>query len=141
MHWRLILPNLVYFVGAYLIFLTIIVAPSKDCIWFGLGVYGSFAIALISAWGYTYKFIKSSLSRWREFLQITIAKIIFFLIWGSLTIIGLDYAMESACPSEATFTEFKESGAALFFLILFSIAFSLSLIINFLFWLVEVRNK
>jgi hypothetical protein len=146
MKWRLILPNSVYFVIAYLVFLSILMTPAKSCTWFNFGVYGSFAIAIICAWLYTYKFIQTSLPRWQEFMQITVAKLVFFFVWGVTTIISLDFAIESACRGkeffpQATLVEFKEYGAGLLVLILFLASFGFSLIINLLFWIVERKNQ
>ncbi|HLO83412.1 MAG TPA: hypothetical protein VK203_00180 [Nostocaceae cyanobacterium] len=120
--------------------------PSSDCIWFSVGVYGSFGIALICAWGYTYKFIQNSQTHFLQFIHLTIAKIIFFCIWGLATITSIRLAMQSVCPNtlfsaHTSGTQFNQYGDISLFLLLLLIAFGLSLLINILFGLVELFNR
>ncbi|HLP90908.1 MAG TPA: hypothetical protein VK184_20280 [Nostocaceae cyanobacterium] len=144
MIWRFFLPNFTYFLLAFLIFLNF--TRPDDCLGFQVGVYGSLAIALLSAWGYTRLFIHHRQNEFLQFIHITIVKAIFFLIWGVATITSIKTAMASVCPNRLFFahtsgTQFNQYETLIFFLLLFIVAFSLSVLINFVFWIVKAMNR
>jgi hypothetical protein len=145
MRWRFILPNLVYFFGAFWLFLDF-TRPSPDCIWFPIGVYSSFGIALICALVYTYQFLKKPQTYFLQFIHLTIAKVIFFCVWGLSTITSIRLAMQSVCPNtlfsaHTSGTQFNQYETFSLFLLLLLIASGLSLLINLLFGFVELLNK